>query len=232
MSLLKECEDLLKQAWREVKCTSTKGTNDKEILLKALLAEISNKVVSPDHESFIALQKLLTKVILPYNNYMVGWISCKQMYESMLMLLNSNYKRYNLLDLGDAKSYFVKSIPLYCRLSGEKPPALNEDKYRDWDKRDRYGLQSGLILDRLKKDIPNIAILTDKAYYRKSLEQVQSMVVIAKTQKHSVQLAPSSISSSGIVIGDTDYRLTVQNIKTGKELKVNTYSDIKRALNR
>lgn len=100
----------------------------------------------------------------------MGWISCKQMYESMLMLLNSNYKKYNLLDLGNTKYYFDKSIPLYCQLSGAKPPVIKDTKYNKQDENDKYGLQSGLILDRLKKDIPEIAILTGKEYY-KSIEQ-------------------------------------------------------------
>lgn len=39
MSILKDCEDLLKQAWKEVKCISTKNTKEKEVLLRALLVE-------------------------------------------------------------------------------------------------------------------------------------------------------------------------------------------------
>lgn len=59
------------------------------------------------------------------------------------MLLNSNYKKYNLLDLGNAKYYFDKSIPLYCQLSGAKPPVIKNIQYNEQNKNDKYGLQSG-----------------------------------------------------------------------------------------
>lgn len=232
MSILKDCEDLLKQAWKEVKCISTKNTKEKEVLLRALLVETGDKVDYPELESFGVLKKLLAKRIDPCENSLTGWISCKQMYESMLMLLNSNYKKYNLLDLGNAKYYFDKSIPLYCQLSGAKPPVIKNIQYNEQNKNDKYGLQSGLILDRLKKDIPEIAILTGKEYYKKALSSTVGKIAVATTQKYVVQLTYMSIANSGLVVGNTNYRITVNNIKTGKELKVCTYSDIKKILRR
>lgn len=76
MSILKDCEDLLKQAWKEVKCISTKNTKEKEVLLRALLVEIGDKVDYPELESFGVLKKLLAKRINPCKNSLMGWISC------------------------------------------------------------------------------------------------------------------------------------------------------------
>lgn len=221
MSILKDCEDLLKRAWKEVKCTSKKSEKEKEVLLRTLLDDIGSKVDFDGLESFDKLKIRLANIVLRRNIMFTGWTSCKQLYESLLMLITSNYEKYELLSIGNAKEYFEKAIPLYCKLSGSKPPVLNKQKTND--------LINGDILYKLKQDIPNIDIIMDIDGYKKIFTSGLNRIVIAAKGNYAVTLSCSTLSK-GMDIGNTGYKLTIMNIKTKRELKVQKYSDIKRIL--
>ena len=120
--LLTDCTNLLKTAWDEVKVQRSTNAKNK---IKCLISDIGHNL-GEDYEDapeYIALTNILEQKISPYNSFF-GWISCQQYYKSMLLLLNSDYISCDVLDIGNAETYFRQAIPLYCRLSGETPPTL------------------------------------------------------------------------------------------------------------
>lgn len=221
MSMLKDCEDLLKRAWKEVKCTSKKSEKEKEVLLRILLDDIGSKVDFDGLESFDKLKIRLANIVLRRNIMFTGWTSCKQLYESLLMLITSNYEKYELLSIGNAKEYFEKAIPLYCKLSGSKPPVLGKQKTDIF--------LNGDILYKLKQDIPGIDIIISIDEYKRIFTSGINKIVVATKENYAVILSYSALSK-GIDVGNTGYKLIIMNMKTKRELKAQNYSDIKRIL--
>ena len=121
--LLKDCEDLLKRAWKEVQ---VKQVPNRKSRIEKLLSDI-RKSLGDEAESssaYEALHEILSQKADPYSGPFSAWKSCEQYYKAMLMLLTSGYEEYDILETGNAESYFRQAIPSYCLLSGEEPPVL------------------------------------------------------------------------------------------------------------
>lgn len=227
--LLTDCIYLLQKAWSEIKYTDTNKAilqNNIRELLDEIESDKNNKELSLD--SYRALSAILIKKIS--GRHIACRFTCRNLYESLVMLLNSNYEKYNMLDTGNAVGYLNEAFPMYKRLCGGNISLNLRNKK---DETISKQLKTDNILNRLEKDIEGIHILISIDNYKKVLDGEVSydMIPVAIKGYYEVQIVCNGLCIKGMKINNK-LGLRVINNKTGKELKANNYSDVKRIMNR
>ena len=241
-SLLRECENLVSNGWDEVKVDLTKlnatvgavGSHDSAInrYLDSMIREIAytDREYNYNLDSYDELKWIIgVKMGIHSGN---KWITCQARFESLRMLLNSKYSTANFINLGRAKDLFNKAVPLYARLSGLDAKNLELTKRSTKDSR-KNAIKD--VLNQLSKECDGIRIAVEQGTYEMCMRNAGAVDVfpVAFKGDYVIHLVNTSMRPCECLkLEYPYYGLAVYNAKTHRYLKVNTYSDIKRILNK
>lgn len=214
--------EILMTAWKSIQYTET------EISLKLdkLILDIGKSLTIDEVGDFKNLKRILRQhgtITIDETDSIDNTIDT--LYGSLILLLNSNYDKYNIIDIGRAEELAEQAINMYGKLYGKQCQKIITPK----DELLQRQLKDGSIIYRIEVDIKDVQMLHTVESYITDLRNRVECITIGIKGIYAIQVVRKQSYYDCVI--DTTYRLRIVNLSTVKEKYIKRYSDIKRILN-